>query len=67
LDLPGRTVYFDPSYGVTYSGANIGAALTDFQKKAVSGFYVMVPTANPNIRAMALRKPDNTKQEFVEG
>jgi hypothetical protein len=66
MNMPPGVVYYDPSYGVTYSGIDSSPALLDFQKKAISGFYIMNNTLNPNIRAMALRKRDDSRTEFTE-
>jgi hypothetical protein len=65
LDTGPGVMYFDPSYGVTYSGVNQTAALLNFQKKAIAGFYV-ITAINQNIRAMSIRKPNNSQLELRE-
>ena len=33
-------ILYDPSYGVTYSGSDLTAALADMESKAVAGYFI---------------------------
>ena len=59
--------YYDASSGLIYTGTTPDDALLNFQKNALSGFYVTdyLTLNGNNVRAMIIRPIDKTELQLV--